>query len=135
MAIVRYIPNQGALDHYYKRQSGGGGQYFSGPVYQQGHGIGGLFGKIFRAAVPVFKGTVAPALKRGAKAVAREALSTGVGIASDMLDGGSGSKSARRRGSAAAKRLGRKGVNSLRGMLGDLEEGKKEGEETQERVY
>ena len=90
MVRVRYIPNQGALDHYYKYQSGGGVNTSKDLGYQRGHGLGGLFGSLFRAAVPVFKGTVAPMLKRGAKAVAREALSTGVGVAGDMLDGHSG---------------------------------------------
>ena len=119
MVRVRYIPNQGALDDYYKRQSGRGDPYFQGPVYQRGHGLGGLFGKLFRAAVPLFKSSVAPMLKRGAKAVAREALSTGVGVANDMLDGRNGVASLQRRLPTAANRLASKGVRKMARMLNE----------------
>ena len=118
MGRVRYIPNQQALDNYYSRQSGSGyDPFFQGAAHQRGHGLGGLFGKLFRAAIPVFKNTVVPVLKRGAKAVAREALTTGVGVASDMLDGGSGVESLQRRLPDAGKRLGNKGVRQLSRML------------------
>lgn len=119
MGRIRYIPNQRALDSYYSQQSGGGGDfYFKGPAHQRGHGLGGLFGKLFRAAVPVFRNTVSPMLKRGAKAVAREALNTGVGVASDMLDGGSLQESFERRGHTATKRLMQKGAAKMNAMLG-----------------
>jgi hypothetical protein len=118
MVKVRYIPNQGALDSYYRRQSGGGGDpYFHGAVYQRGHGLGGLFGKLFGAAVPLFKNTVAPMLKKGAKAVAREAVRTGVGVAGDMLHGHSGTESYERRSGAAVNRLGQRGVKKLSRMI------------------
>ena len=118
MVRVRYIPNQNALDQYYLRQSGGGeAPYFKGTVYQRGHGLGGLFGKLFRAAVPVFRNTVAPVLKKGAKAVAREALTTGVGVANDMLDGGSAMESISRRLPEARRRLVQKGVRGVKRMI------------------
>jgi hypothetical protein len=117
MGRIRYIPNQGALDNYYSQQSGGGDFYFKGPSYQRGHGLGGLFGKLFRTAIPVFRNTVSPILKRGAKAVAREALNTGVGVASDLLDGGSLQDSVERRGQIAAQRLMQKGAAKMNAML------------------
>ena len=121
MAIkVRYIPNQAALDNYYWKQSGKGGDgqdFFQGPLTQRGHGLAGLFGKIFRAAVPVFKGSVQPMLKKGAKAVAKQALTTGMNVANDMLSGESGSKSIGRRLPMAARKLSHKGVRALHGMI------------------
>ena len=119
MGRVRYIPNQHALEAYYQQQGRGGQdmRYFSGPAYQRGRGLGGLFGKLFRAAVPIFKHTVTPVLKRGAKFVAKEALKTGVGVAGDMLDGQSGLESLKRRGKAGAQRVAREGLNRMEGML------------------
>ena len=73
----------------------------------------------------MFKNTVAPVLKRGAKTLAKEALSTGLGVASDMLEGGSGRESLERRGKVAARRLGRRGVKKLQGMLDEPRTGSK----------
>ena len=117
MGRIRYIPNQRALDDYYLHQTGGGDFYFKGPTHQRGHGLGGIFGRLFRAAIPVFKNTVSPLIKRGAKAVAREALTTGVGVASDLLDGGNLQESIERRGQSAAKRLMQKGTAKMNVML------------------
>lgn len=119
MVKVRYLPNQRALDSYYLRQSGGGvdDAYFQGPLYQRGHGLGGLFGRIFRAAVPVFRNTVAPMMKRAGKEVAKEALTTGVRVAGDMLEGESVGESLQRRLPTAANRMATKGVRSLEKML------------------
>lgn len=119
MANMRYIPHQGAVDSYYGKQSGRGepGYFFAGPSYQRGHGIGGLFGKLFRAAVPMFKSSIKPMLKKGAKAVAKEALTTGVSVANDMLDGRSGSESVKAHLPMAAGRLRRRGVKALKRMI------------------
>jgi hypothetical protein len=100
-------------------QTGGGDFYFKGPAHQRGHGLGGIFGRLFRAAVPVFKNTVSPLLKRGAKAVAKEALRTGVGVATDLLDGGSARQSVEKRGNLAARRLMRKGAAKMDAMLSE----------------
>ena len=119
MVRVRYVPNQQALDQYYARQTGNGSneKFYRGPVYQRGHGLGGLFGSIFRAAVPVFRSTVAPALKKGAKALAREALTTGVNVAGDVLRGSNVKESFQQRLPAAANRIRKKGLRKLESML------------------
>ena len=118
MVRVRYTPNQQALNSYYAHQTGNGySGVFRGPVYQRGHGLGGLFGRLFRAAVPVFKSTVAPALKRGAKAIAREALRTGVGVATDALDGQNALHSLDKHSRAAAKSLINQGSRKLDAIL------------------
>ena len=111
MVKIRFIPNQRALDNYYHYQTGGGTDhnFFSGAPYQRGHGLGGIFGRLFRAAVPVFKSA--------GKSLAREALSTGVGVAGDLLDGGNIKGSLESRLPAAGKRLAVKGVRKLNTML------------------
>ena len=67
--------------------------------------------------MPVFKNTVAPMLKSGAKAVAREALKTGVGVAGDLLDGESARHSLEQRLPRAGRSLAKRGVNKIQSML------------------
>lgn len=118
MARVRYIPTgrQEMLDRYYQQQ-GSGGLYFAGPSYQRGHGLGGLFGRLFRAAVPIFRHSVAPVLKKAGKELAKEALTTGVGVANDMLAGENFKDSARARLNTAANRMTKRGVKALEKMM------------------
>ena len=62
---------------YYARQAGGALPYFAGAQYQRGHGLGSLFGGLLRSAMPL--------IKRGALALGKGALKTGVRIAGDVL--------------------------------------------------
>ena len=64
---------------YYARQAGGALPYFVGARYQRSHGLGNLFGGLLRSAMPL--------IKRGAVALGREPLKTGVRIADDVLSG------------------------------------------------
>ena len=64
---------------YYARQVGGALPYFAGAQYRRGHGLGSLFGSLLRSAMPL--------IKRGAVALGRGALKTGVRIAGDVLSG------------------------------------------------
>lgn len=73
------------------------GHGFKGIPYQRGVGLGSIIGSLFRAAVPTIKSV--------GKAVGREALSSGVRIASDVLSGQDIGKSAERRGREAGGRL------------------------------
>jgi hypothetical protein len=96
--------DQSAVDRYYSNQASG--PYFAGPLVQQGHGLGGLFGSLFRTLAPILK----PLVKRGATAVAREALRTGSNIAADVLEGNAGLHDAlKSRSREAAGRLIRTG--------------------------
>jgi hypothetical protein len=54
---------------YYIHQAGKGYPVFAGRRYQRGHGLGSIFGGLFKAAMPL--------LKKGAKTLEREALKTG----------------------------------------------------------
>ena len=60
----------------YFSQSGNGLKVFVGSPHQRGHGIGSFLGGLFRSVLPL--------LKSGARAIGREALRTGVNIASDI---------------------------------------------------
>ena len=62
---------------YYAQQAGGALPYFAGVQYQRGHGLGSLFGSLLRSAMPL--------IKRGAVALGKGALKTGVRIAGDVL--------------------------------------------------
>jgi hypothetical protein len=63
------LPSTGTiLNDYYIHQSGKGYPVFAGRRYQRGHGLGSIFGGLFKAAMPL--------LKNGAKTLGREALKT-----------------------------------------------------------
>ena len=74
---------------YYARQAGGALPYFAGAQYQRGHGLGSLFSGLLRSAMPL--------IKRGAVALGRGALKTGVRIAADVLSGQNIKTAAKRR--------------------------------------
>lgn len=71
-------------DEYFDAQVGGGfrsgvGRIYVGAPYQRGHGgIGNFLAGVFRRVLPL--------LSRGAKAVGREALRTGVNVISDVAN-------------------------------------------------
>lgn len=71
--------------------------YFKGSSFQKGHGIGSFLSGLFRMALPF--------AQRGVKALGKQALSTGMDIASDVLEGENLGESARRRGIEAGKAL------------------------------
>ena len=77
--------------------------------------MGSLFGSLFRVAVPVFKSTVAPALKRGAKALAKEVISKGPQMVTDALSDQGVPPS--KRAKMATSRLINKGAKGLRDMI------------------
>ena len=74
---------------YYSRQAGSALPYFAGARYQRGQGLGSPFGGLLRSAMPL--------IKRGAVALGRGALKTGVRIADVVLSEQSIKKSAKRR--------------------------------------
>lgn len=121
MGKVRYLPNQQALERYYQHQRGHGVEdsFFAGPSYQRGHGLEGIFGRLLRAAEPVFRSSrsVAPVLKKAGKALAKESLAAGVGVANDLMEGKAFGSSVESRLNKAANRMANKGAKSLTQML------------------
>jgi len=92
-------------EHYYTNQAGNGISVFQGYRGQRGHGIGSTIMGLFRSAAPM--------LKRGLAAFGKQALGTGLQIASDMADGSSFSDSAKLRAREGIKRLASEGVDYL----------------------
>ena len=74
-------------DDYYARQVGGALPYFTGARVQRGHGFGSLFSGLLRS--------VASLIRRGAVALRKRALTTGVQIASDVMAGQNVKKAAK----------------------------------------
>ena len=103
-----------SVEQYYLNQAAGL-PYFAGPVSQQGHGLGGIFGRLFRAVVPLFQ-RAAPVLKSAAATVAKEAVRSGADVVEDVLAGQSLSDSLAERGSEGVRRVAVKGVRRLREM-------------------
>ena len=66
-----------AYQDYYTHQAGKGYPVFAGRRYRRRHGLGSIFGGLFKAAMPL--------LKKGAKTLGREALKTGLNIAGDVV--------------------------------------------------
>ncbi len=108
-----------AIRNYYNQQSKGHlPGYYIGPAYQRGHGLGGIFSSLFRAAVPLFK-MAKPVVKSGMKSLAKEALTTGANIATDLIEGENLQDSATRNLNKAAHKLVTKGANKLGSMVGN----------------
>ena len=105
--MVRYLPSDKDYENYYVGQVGRGHPVFTGARTQRGYGLGGILGGLFRSAMPL--------IKRGAKALGREALRTGVGIAQDALDGKNVKKAAKSRLLHAGRNLTNKAVRSVMG--------------------
>ena len=56
---------------------------YRGGAWQQGYGLGSIFGSLFRSAIPLLKDTG----KTFVKNLSRKALKTGVGVAGDVIRG------------------------------------------------
>lgn len=65
------------LTRYYVAQAGSGfGDFYSGPIYQRGYGIGSFLGGLFR--------TILPVLKRSSSIVGREVINSGINFLKDV---------------------------------------------------
>ena len=120
MVRVRYTPNFTSFHEYYNNQAlGRTPNTFSGPLVQRGHGLGGIFSSIFRTVAPIFRGVVAPLLKRGAKAVGKQAITAGAQIATDALAGKPIKQAFKARSQEAVDRLADKGSRQISKMLAE----------------
>ena len=68
-----------AYHDYYLFQAGRGYPLYVVTRYQRVHGLGSIFGGLFKAAIPL--------LKKGNKTLGREVLKTGLNIAEDVAAG------------------------------------------------
>ena len=91
-----------AFEHYYANQCGHGSlPVFYGARMQRGHGIGSIFGGLFR--------TIFPILKRVAPTIGRQAMETGMQIVKDVAGGQSVKEAAKARVAEAIQ----KGINKV----------------------
>ena len=105
------------LKSYYVNQAQNGGNLpaFRGARVQRGYGIGSFIRGLFRSAVPI--------LKAGAKAVGKKALSTGLNIANDVMEGQDFKSSARSRAIEAKDELSNLARKSVKNALGQTGKG------------
>ena len=66
-------------EEYYLNQTGRGMAAFTGARYQRGHGLGNILRSFTKFALPF--------LKKGAKAVGKQAMKTGMNIAQEAMLG------------------------------------------------
>lgn len=114
----RYCCNTKGLTEYYTRQAGGGGlPVFVGSRYQRGGGLGSILGNIGKRVLPF--------LMKGVKALGKEALRTGVNVASDALEGKNISESIRERAAESRDILKSKAARKLREFGDQVGSGRK----------
>ena len=93
-----HYTDPGHFDKYYLNQVGSGMSFYRGSSHlQRGHGLGGLLGGLFRSAIPL--------LKKGATAIGKQALQTGMEIADDVMSGQNVKTAAKRRVKQAGRQL------------------------------
>lgn len=107
---VPYVCCTKSFEEHYAGHVGSGLPYYSGVSYQKGYGIGGIFRRLFRSALPF--------LIKGAKTVGKEALLTGSRIASDVLEGDNFKVATKKRTREASKTLTQKAVNKVQNLFG-----------------
>ena len=83
--------------------------YFHGAPVQRGYGLGGLLSGLWRSAVPL--------LKRGAKAVGKTLLSSGMDVAGDVLSGKNLKTSVKSRAKEATDQLTNQAVKRVQNTL------------------
>jgi hypothetical protein len=96
---------------YYLQQAEGryGGQFHA--ASQKGDGLGQFLGGLFRRIFPL--------LSSGAKALGREAFSTGVGLLKDAMNGRPMKESMRERVTQAGSNLTTKAATKMESMVGN----------------
>ena len=93
---VPYTPNVNANHQHY---GGGIDRVFKGDIYQDGYGLGGIFGSLFRKVVPI--------LKRTAMSAGKTLLKSGADALGDVISGEKGIMSAiKDRGKEGLKQVG-----------------------------
>lgn len=114
---VPYVPDPDIYVKYYLEQAGGGNQvYYRGTRLQRGYGIGSIFSRLFRFAMPL--------LKRGASHVGQALARTGANVALDAAAGSDVKESAKEH----LKTMGRRLVGDAAGYVKDqVGDGRKRG--------
>ncbi|GFX11351.1 uncharacterized protein F54H12.2 [Trichonephila clavipes] len=91
-------------------QIGSGLTHYKGINFQKGYGIGGIFRRLFRAALPF--------LLKGGKPIGKEVLMTGSRVASDVLSGENFKEAVKTRSRVSGKKLAQKATDRVQSMVG-----------------
>ncbi|GFY51155.1 uncharacterized protein TNIN_291031 [Trichonephila inaurata madagascariensis] len=93
-----------------KGQIGSDLTHDKGINFQKGYGIGGIFRRLFRAALPF--------LVKGGKTIGKEVLMTGSRVASDVLSGENFKEAVKTRSRESGKKLAQKAIDRVQSMVG-----------------
>ena len=107
---VPYVCCTKKFEEHYAGQTGDGLPHYRGVSFQKGYGIGGIFRRLFRAALPF--------LVKGGKTIGKEALLTGSRIASDVLSGQNFEEAVKTRSKESGKHLAQKALDKVQSMVG-----------------
>lgn len=99
MKTRKYCCDASKIDYenYYMDQVGSGLPIFVGSRGQRGHGLGSVLGGLFRSAVPM--------VKKGLASLGKNAIRTGLSIATDVLEGKNAGEAAKSRLAQGIKNL------------------------------
>jgi hypothetical protein len=95
---------------YYEDQAGNGMNVFRGASFQKGYGVGSFFGGLLRSVMPL--------IKSGARALGRQALSSGVSLLGDLVEKKPFKQSFKARMSEAGENLKRKAEDKIKVLSG-----------------
>ncbi|GFX52302.1 uncharacterized protein F54H12.2 [Trichonephila clavipes] len=102
--------NSGDFVPFERGQIGSGLTHYKGINFQKGYGIGGIFHRLFRAALPF--------LVKGGKTIGKEVLMTGSRVASDVLSGENFKEAVKTRSRESGKKLAQKAIYIVQSMVG-----------------
>ncbi|GFW60385.1 uncharacterized transposon-derived protein F54H12.3 [Trichonephila clavipes] len=102
--------NSGDFVPFERGQIGSGLTHYKGINFQKGYGIGGIFRRLFRAALPF--------LVKGGKNIGKEVLITGIRVASDVLSGENFKEAVKTRSKESGKKLAEKAIDRVQSMVG-----------------
>ncbi|GFW23025.1 uncharacterized protein F54H12.2 [Trichonephila clavipes] len=102
--------NSGDFVPFERGQTGSGLTHYKGIHFQKGYGIGGIFRRLFRAALPF--------LVKGGKSIEKEVLMTGSRVASNVLSGENFKEAVKTRSRESGKKLAQKAIDRVQSMVG-----------------
>jgi hypothetical protein len=98
---------------YYLNQAGGHYTSYVGARRQRGHGLGGIFKKLFRYVMPFIQSHAVPMIKQGVSALGAEAIKTAGNVATDMIKGSDFKNSLRTHSTEAVENLSKRAQSNL----------------------
>ncbi|GIX66914.1 uncharacterized protein CDAR_552701 [Caerostris darwini] len=106
---VPYVCCSKKFEEHHTNQSGSGIPHYEGISFQRVYGLGGVFRRLIRGALPF--------LVRDGKVVVKEALVSGTKVI-NILSGKDLETAAKSRGKEAGKSLARKAINRVQSVIG-----------------